>query len=356
MKTQSVQRALLVATLMSGTQAHASLPRAIGWAAGRVTEYTVEKTLSIAGQLLPWGGSTERRVTVAEAVAGSSPFYPNYFVPKKGKTSAPQPQKPTQSNKQNVDIPEIITSAADLAKETQGNVTITVNLNNEHLQNASGILPGNANKHESLDESTADAPRIAEPSSDWYTSAIHWIRTHKFRCACYGLILTYAAIQASLISIHWSLMQDTAWSLWKRQCTLEDLYRIKQGDLINDLMRSLHQAEPEKGIGTSSLNRCIQEIDTEIESLKKYRSLVSLIDRKYLRKIFFYNERLFEESLERIQRLRFIRSTACAALNDLKQHHAYDTLFTHQSASEQTPALGKHPSYETVHPQTHAHS
>lgn len=331
MKTRSIQIALLITSLVSAMPAHGSFARTVGWATGKATEVVVTNGISVVGQLLPWGRSSGSTLSVLEAAnayrsASSFPFYSSLFTTNahQPKPAEPKPQENTQSNKQNHNVADILASGLDGTKDMKGPVSITINLTNEHTQHTGNVLPDT--------QKDAAKSQIGQSSQDWYTSTTHWIGTHKLRCAWYSLLLTYGTIQTSLIATRWSLMQDTAWSLWKRHCTLEDLYRIKQADLIKDLLRTLEDPESENKISALPLNRCIQEIDKEIDSLKRYRLLVGLVDRRFFKKIFFYNERLLEESLDRIQRLRFIRSTACAALNDLKQHHSYEALFPHQNA------------------------
>lgn len=227
-----------------------------------------------------------------------------------------------------IDVPTIIEKAKE---NSSGPLSITINLHHEN------------NQHASVDTSNREErTRPGKAQMAWYlqaseslTTATRWARSHKWTVAGSCLAVAYVSMQAILIHLGWTLSKETMWSMWKKQCTLEELYRIPQQNLIHDLIATVQGPDEEKRFLTSSLKLCTKEIDQEISALKRYRSIVGLLDRYLFRKLFFYNERLVEESNDRIQRLLFIRGTVCAAMQNIPSQ-AYDKLFTQQHSSHQS--------------------
>ncbi len=233
----------------------------------------------------------------------------------------------SQSNHQKFDVPDVIRAALEETAASRGPVCINVHMSNQHTQHAPQSAPLPVLKHKRRPEVVELAPRPSakEVAESSFTRLGRWLSHNKLYVAAGGILTAYAIIQASMLNLQWTLMHESAWSCWKKQCTLEDLYRVKQGDLIKDLMSICE--EPHDARATAlSFKRCIAEIDNEIATLKRYRSLTGLIDRNFFRRFFFYDQQFLEESNERVQRLLFIRSIACKALTTINQN-SYESLF-----------------------------
>lgn len=225
-----------------------------------------------------------------------------------------------------VNIPGIIDAAK---KNSGGPVQVNISLNNHHTQTATvqEKVPVKESPEPSFYSKTmlTSTPwhlNIRASSEKFLSSLKQWVMNHKLFTLGGCAALTYGVIQIGLATTEWRLLKETNWSGWKKQCTLDDLYRLKQTDLMRDLINAVEGPQRKAPDTIKSLTNCVTEIDKELAALSRYRSLVGLVDRRFFNKIFFYNTHLLDESQDRIQRLRFLRSTAYAAVTELKKQQS----------------------------------
>ena len=122
-----------------------------------------------------------------------------------------------------IDVPTIIEKAKE---NSSGPLSITINLHHENNQHAS--VDSKESEHRFEERKHCGKVQIPwyHQATDSLTTATQWARTHKWTVACSCIAIAYLSIQAVLLHLRWSLSKETIWSTWKKQCTLEELYRI----------------------------------------------------------------------------------------------------------------------------------
>ena len=212
-----------------------------------------------------------------------------------------------------VDLPATLRQALK-KKKGKGSVFVNINLNGQTVtkSSASAYSSQMGDVLEWLKKCRTRATESAKTTVDWIKN-----NKKKFALCCLGG--TYCALQTYLWYLSHSLTQDTCWSRWKNQCSLEDLYKYKQSELVQDILQEVRKRSPNIGDDTATLAQFLQEVDKELRMFGSYRMMVTIVDKLYLRAIFFYNSALYQEVADRCNRLLFIKNSALATVADLKK-------------------------------------
>lgn len=191
-----------------------------------------------------------------------------------------------------------------------GPVFVNINLNGQTVTESTAIA--NSTNHADSLEWLKKYKDRAESSC---FEAFKWIQNNRKRFAFYCISGFYVSIQTYLWYLAYSLQQTTCWSLWKNQCSLEDLYRYKQTDLAREIMngiRDRYQPLKKSCDKLALLTQFRKETDVELVMLSRYRSIVNIIEKLCLGRIFFYNSKLHQDLTDRINRLLFIKNSVLA--------------------------------------------
>ena len=224
----------------------------------------------------------------------------------------PQPSQERSNLAQEIEainLPGTIEEALHRKKATDGPIFVNINLNGQTVTKSS------ASAYSTQMGDVIDwAKRLKSRASESCQSTLEWIKSHKKRFTFYCLASTYGSIQLCIWYLGYRLGRDACWSLWKNHCTLEDLYRYKQTDLIQEVLEEVRRRSHAADADDSTLLTVFaKEVDREIAQLKLYQALSATLDRLYLKKIFFSLTTLATEAQNRINRLLFIKNSVLGA-------------------------------------------
>ncbi len=223
-----------------------------------------------------------------------------------------------------IDLPNTIEEALKRNRDTDGPVFVNINLNGQTITKSSAVA------HSTQMGDTVDwLKKIKGRTAATCQSTLEWIRTHKKRFVLYCLGGTYCSVQLYLWYLGYMLQKGTCWSRWKNQCSLEELYRFKQTDLVREILeegrrRLQTTQDPDDGILLMSF---VNEANRELSQLKTYKAITNSLERLYVSKIFFFNTALSQEAPDRINRLLFIKSSILAAVEEVQK----DPLFSSEN-------------------------
>lgn len=228
--------------------------------------------------------------------------------------SIPESQPPKMA--QNLTAIEGILKEAQ--KSPYGNITlINIMAQDRTVNTASSVSHSQSSPHDITEWARALKNKAEEASS----SLFEWAKKNKgkFALSCAGGV--YASLQVYLWYLTAGLQKSTCWSLWKHTVPLEELYRYKQADLAHDVMETIrfrYQNTLNPRDAVSPLTSFLKESEDEIKALNTYRGFVHFIDQLHLKRIFFYNATLYNEALERINRLLFLKNSVLASMHTKK--------------------------------------
>lgn len=101
------------------------------------------------------------------------------------------------------------------------------------------------------------------------------------------------------------------WSVWKRTYLLEELMRIPQNELANELLleiqrRYINQNNPTDFI--TPLITFVREVDLELKALKRIQFLAKWLSRLFVARIFPLNREVVASIDERVKRLTYVHN------------------------------------------------
>lgn len=210
-----------------------------------------------------------------------------------------------------------------VGKDKDGTVFVNINLNGQTVSESTAIA------HSShVGEAIEWIKLLKDKAQKGYGSALDWITNNKKRFALYCFGGTYCITQFYLWHLAHSLQSSSCWSMWKHQSSLEELYRCRQEDLAQDVLITINsRLSSTKNFAdrVTPFVTFLKETDEELQALNTYRSLVSFIQNVHLTRIFFYNGNLYEDSLNRINRLQYIKNSVLAWLSDAQKQKPFLT-------------------------------
>jgi hypothetical protein len=224
------------------------------------------------------------------------------------------------------DVPRVVQAAIAGVPETDGPVYINLNLNTQQAAATAVAEPGQAPSPEHPSESSGDSwlANSKKYLTQSFSRAVSWIMGHKllFLTGCTGA--TFVGIQTYLWYLSHSLAKK-AWSSWANQCSLSDLYRMDQQELIKSLVKELERVYAHAN-PVINVQRFLQEISKELSLLHRYKSLVERT--RFLSKLFFINSSLLQALPDRIQRCTFLHDTLAGWVSKHQETCTYEQIFS----------------------------
>lgn len=153
------------------------------------------------------------------------------------------------------------------------------------------------------------------------TTLTNYIRTNKYKMGLYAAGMTYSSLCGYLLYTSWSIDSSETWANWKHHCTLEELLKLPQAPLAQELL-----AEVQKRYATvddlydfiTPLVQFIKAVDTEIGRYKRFVSVHASIDRLHIGILFPRNTKLQAQAYERIHRLSYLKNILLSWLSEHK--------------------------------------
>ena len=230
--------------------------------------------------------------------------------------SAVLPQRPEPAEPLHTHIPPPIQHAPDAAASSvPPNITINVQLQNTNTN--------------SVQVEQSVYMHVLQKTKTQTQQVIHGLQqysaVHKKKLICASLLTVYAATQATLWYLQYTL--DTHhthrwWSTWQSQKSLQELYNIPQKQLAHELLHAVQSRYTllDKPLDYATpLIQFTHDLEQEIYLLTLYKKLVATLERTKLKLLFFYNAQLIQAYTERLQRLAYLKS---CFFNSLVTHKA----------------------------------
>ncbi len=223
-----------------------------------------------------------------------------------------------------VAIPQVIGEViSGLPKDSAQPVFINVNVHSQQTALSSHADTTTPVAHTISDKSKSEPPK-KQPKSPL---KIHqWLRKHIFSSGISCGALIYAGLHCYLWYSAHILAKPENWSPWKSFCSLQDLYQMKQTELLKSLMSSCEDAYQDLN-PMANAKRFIKEATSELQLLKRYAAILKFLEKWYLKRLFFVDSSFLTMIPERVQRLEFLINTFTGWLKDHRETYSYDGLF-----------------------------
>lgn len=193
-------------------------------------------------------------------------------------------------------------------------ITTSAGEGTNHVYNVS-IINNNSNQiptHPNTYESTQDyfkkkweQIRLSDISSTIY----EYSTQNKYYIAVTAALSCYLYVFYKLRTIQSYIDNQSTWSAWKKDISLENLLAIPQEALTNDLMLSIQERHISIENPTDSLAPLVAfslEIKREKELLTAYHHYVSWCTRCSINTILPFSQKLLPELTERKQRITYL--------------------------------------------------
>lgn len=237
---------------------------------------------------------------------------------------APKIHTVIQTANPTVAIPQVIGEVmSGLPKDSTQPVFINVNVHSQQT-----ALSSHADTTTPAPHRISDASKNTPPNKQ-ATPPLQigqWLREHMLTSALSCGALMYGGLHCYLWYIARNLARPENWSPWKSFCSLQDLYQMKQTELLKSLMSSCEDAYQELN-PLANAKRFIKEATSELQFLKRYAAILNFLERWYLKRLFFVDRSPLASIPERIQRLEFLINTLTGWLKEHRQTYSYDGLF-----------------------------
>ncbi len=228
-----------------------------------------------------------------------------------------------------IDIPQILqTVVAELPENPQAPMYINLNVSNQQTATST------AKKH---------IPATIEPISStisnpkpvrWHQSVKEqikrttaWISSHKIRSAIGATLISMTALHGYVWYLNRTLCTQDCWSTWRAHCSLTDLHKMSQKELINNLLKDLAQTYDNDN-PVENTKRYIKQTYKELRQLKHYQSISAFSRMWPLKYLFFSSMSLIETIPDRITRLTFLKNTMEGWLKNRQEIYSYENLFS----------------------------
>lgn len=142
-------------------------------------------------------------------------------------------------------------------------------------------------------------------TAEFKTAPHDWYLTAKI-CGT-GLAAAYLGMCAHLFYKGWKLLKKDSWALWHEEVSLQALYQLPQKTVAQELFSALIEHYPEAYNSVDAVSRFVNDINTEIYHLEKFRTLHTVLDLLNLDIIFPRQKDKMLAALERIERLNYLK-------------------------------------------------
>ncbi|MBA3954415.1 hypothetical protein H0X48_03805 [Candidatus Dependentiae bacterium] len=191
--------------------------------------------------------------------------------------------------------------------------TINVHVNSDS-RSASASAAKNSSRQKLLDSSR-------ERAQQHINSLSHVIMHNKFTTALTVASISYIALQSTLLYLRHNLYLPDCWSKWHNTKTLSELYTVPQPtlakQLINDIQHTYTKLSNPLDF-TTPLISFVRDLETEIKYLNLYKSLIKKVQLYKINRIIWFDDKLLEETPDRLHRLAYIKNTFFTWLVDHK--------------------------------------
>lgn len=232
--------------------------------------------------------------------------------------AVPAPQRPELADQiKAINLPDTLGQIIKDPTGKDGTVFVNINLSGQTISETTASAQSTQ-----ISDGIEWFDRLKDTTRKGCVSTLDWIKNNKKRCFFYGTLGTYAVTQAYLWYLASTLQDHSCWSLWKHQASLEELYRCKQADLAQDVIATINSRQSTALNFTDRVTPFVtflKETEQELAALNSYRKIITFIQNIHLSKIFFYNSQLYNESVERINRLQYIKNSVAAWLSDTQK-------------------------------------
>ena len=246
--------------------------------------------------------------------------------------SATTPINVTNAGKTSSAAKATIDGAAEIIKNAKAEGPVNINIHvNEYNTTETNSANYTSQKPDSTDPTNSTLKNNLSTTSNPFSRAWQWIKTHKIRAMLSFLGGTYVTTQSYLWYLSHQLQDKSCWSFWKNQLTLEELFRYRQTTLTKEIQEAIQHRYQSAGHTedvVTPLTRFIKDVDNEIKLLQRYQSCVNGLSILFMSKLFFLNNALVKEIGNRLNRLEFIKSIAVSGTNNGAQPPIAASSFT----------------------------
>jgi hypothetical protein len=204
------------------------------------------------------------------------------------------------------------------------NITITVNPNlinknyNNPIQSPSNTITADISSSSKQVLLTNLKFKIPHVPFDYYKDKVQhqcmslsqWIGVNKQRIVVSIIIGLYALLCYLAHNANQYIKSDTHWFAWKRNSSLSNLLNENQQDLQEQLMVSIQARYLQPSNPTNFIDPIIHfigDINHELTTLRRYHSLISLLNDFYISRIMLVKSDLAMAIQEKIDRVVYIK-------------------------------------------------
>lgn len=144
----------------------------------------------------------------------------------------------------------------------------------------------------------------------WKQNASSFLLTYKYHLIGGAFLCTYAGILYKTHNCKNYLHDENSWANWRSDIPVEELLTTDPDNLREELLLAMHTKyiHPEEPLGTvHSLVQFMKDVETEIQTLKKYRTYITWIKRLKINYVLPFGIPDIQECTTKIERLSFLQ-------------------------------------------------
>lgn len=162
-----------------------------------------------------------------------------------------------------------------------------------------------------------------------FSSLSDYLSKNKTKVAYFTAFSTYCLINFRLGYLRYKLNDNNCWSLWNKETPLQEFFETSQTRFSQNLLKDAHRkyatVDNLTNFSKPFLN-LMQDLEQEKKYLTQYKKITDLIERIYLKKLFFYDINFVSNISQRLDRIAYIKNTFLNWLSEYKLNNAKDFL------------------------------
>lgn len=163
---------------------------------------------------------------------------------------------------------------------------------------------------------------VADSFKQNVDSLSNWASNNKLKIALSTISIMYLGTFYRIIVLWNAIKNNECWSLWKSSLNFEMFLSIPQKQLTEELISDINLKNSNPKNPTDFINPLvlfISQTDNELQNLKDFIAIATMMKNLNLERIFFISEVEISKVQERVQRLTYIRNLFSTWMSDYRK-------------------------------------
>lgn len=166
------------------------------------------------------------------------------------------------------------------------------------------------NKMKSVQKYAADTPTRLKP----------WVMENKWRIVVSCATVLYAYTWYRLFHLQYALFDPNAWHNYKTMVSFDELLRIKQEELAQELIKEIQRIYAPQAVQDFFIPFTLftKDIEREMELLEQLITIYKRIRMLHINWLFPWQGSTFEQAQDKLRRVLYLRNVAFSWLGSFK--------------------------------------